>query len=841
MRRIVIAILAACALQAAPSIKVLKIAVTNPSDSPRPAEDVALSIAQLKKIAPDFKPAAAIVTTSDAATLDEDARTLATTELPSQVDDLDGDGKADEIAFQIDLKPGQTRIVTIAYGDQAVIARLRADYPRRTYAKFATRYEGPGWESETTAWRLYFDKRNAIDLFGKRRPGLYLDFFSVPDHVYHLESPYGRDIYDIGDAIGPGGVAAFVDGKVAKLADVAERKWRIVSSGPVRSIVEISYLGWSVAGQSVDLRSRITQWASEHGFEHQVTIQNGGGLTLVTGIPRKPAAPLITIKDVTLAAWGPQVVSPGAKAMHVDLADENLGVALLAPASETEGTLDDAANHLVKIAAPTGTAHWYATAIWDQENSEAMVINNPNAAQRLLGGTLSTPPAHRPTRDDFIAYLRDLSACLSQPAGVRVLSSEAKPQSAPPDTLGEVKHKTYSEAIALLRAAADRTLAKWTPIITKTPIGSMEKYKGLGFFTEGSPETGEWKQQEGFFWTGAFWPGELWTLYNKTRDERYRQGAELWTAQLLGLEHKENHDTGFLNYYSSVFAYEATKDPKYRSGGLRAADRLKQLYNPSIELISSWGPNGDDTIIDTLMNLQIWWWANREAGDAQALDLGHKHALKSADWLVRDDGSVIQSVHYNPGDNRQDFTSSNNVIHFPNTAPPGARVFSHTHQGFAADTSWARGTAWAVYGFAEAYRATHDARLLATAEKVANFALANLPEDGVPWYDFGDEGVHFRNRDTSAAAILAGGLLRLSTATTDAARAAHYRADGEHILQSLIDRYLTPVHPSGTTPPGVLLHGSTTRPHDGMTTYGDYFLLESLIWLEQHPAKGAGL
>src|SRR5215471_13777888 len=377
--------------------KTVQVAVTNPS-SERRVENVVLRISEIQRVAPDFKAAGAVVIADDAgaaATAADPAR-----QLPSQADDLDGDGKPDELAFQIELEPRQKRVVSLMYGGPAGVATPRTDYPKRTDAKFAQHYDGMGWESETTAWRLYFDKRNAIDLWGKRKPGLYLEMFSAADYKYQEDSPLGRDIYNVGKSLGAGGVGAWIDGHALPVAEVTKRNWRIVSAGPVRSIVEFTYDGWKIGDRVVNLRSRITQWAGERGYEHQVALDHGEGFPLVAGISRKPELKEINGNTCSLAIWGPQVVKPGTGATD-SLPNENLGLAIIVPEGHQGCRRDgDPLNYVVQPQLKDGGARWYVLAAWDQESS-------------------------RPVKSlkEFAALVKQETARLAQPASVAIVSS----------------------------------------------------------------------------------------------------------------------------------------------------------------------------------------------------------------------------------------------------------------------------------------------------------------------------------------------------------------------------------------------------------------------------------
>ncbi|HLJ90219.1 MAG TPA: DUF4861 family protein [Candidatus Angelobacter sp.] len=832
--------------QGASHLRGIKIAVTNPSAEERVAEPIVLSIPELRKIAPDLRAGALVVTVTHANSLQEDAAIIQAQEIPSQVDDLDNDGQADELSFQLDLKPHETCIVTVTYGEPGRIFKIRSDYPAQTDAVFAKKIEGLGWESDKNAWRIYFDARNAIDLYGKRRSMLMLKRFATPEYDYHAESADGRDIYKVGNAMGIGAVGAWRDGKLIRVSDVRARSYRVISTGPVRAIAELTYEGWNAGGAPLTLHTRIVQWAGDRGFYQTVTADSNPDFAFATGLPLKKEAPVLrsTGNRTWLATWGEQVLMPGATATDPVVGSNlGVGVVMITPAAATPA--DDSENHLLTFAAQANKVSWYTLAAWDQEGRNdrlAVATSNQELQERASVGI---PHEGIRTREQFNDAMREIAEAMDHPAQVKMLSTAPMVQSAPLDSLNPARSKNYTEAVALLKEEIDRTAGKWEPIVRATPAEEMSPNKGLGFFTDGDNRTGEWKRHDGYFWTGSFWVGELWKMYAHTHEEKYRRWAELWNSRLLGAELRQNHDAGFLYYYSSVFGFQLTGSQELKESALKGAQRVSQLFNPTSHLVASWEVNGDDTIVDTMMNLQILWWASEQTGDPQWRELGRQHAARTAEWFVRPDGSVIQSVHYNPGDGRQHLelhggTLRNASVDLPNSSAPGSMLFYHTHQGLASGTTWSRGAAWALYGLSQAYTATHDAHLLSTAENIADYILRELPEDGVPWFDFDDEGVHYRNRDTSAAALAAGGLLKLSRQTKDKKKAATYLEQSKRITQSLIDRYLTPVEKADSSPPGVLRHGCGTRPADGMLIYGQYYLLETLLALLEEDKAPSG-
>ncbi|MGH8897032.1 MAG: glycoside hydrolase family 88 protein [Egibacteraceae bacterium] len=333
----------------------------------------------------------------------------------------------------------------------------------------------------------------------------------------------------------------------------------------------------------------------------------------------------------------------------------------------------------------------------------------------------------------------------------------------------------------------------------------------------GFPEatrSGRWTYPQKARWTAGFWPGQLW-LASLAADDRALADAAAAAARRLAPRRTDTstHDMGFLFSPSWVTAFRLTGDVAWRDGALVAAESLTRRFNPRGSFIRAWGRldspvNAGRAIIDTMMNLDLLFWASAQTGDDRFADIARRHATTSATHHVRDDGSTAHVFDFDPA--------------------TGAPIGRNTHQGYSPTSCWARGQAWAVYGFTTAYRRTKVEQFLATARKVADWFLAHLPADAVPFWDFRSPDLPRDVRDSSAGAIAACGLLDLARVTGE----DRYREGALRILRALCQEYTTfgmPTHEA------ILLHGTGNKPGnadiDVSLIYGDYYFVEALMRL----------
>lgn len=320
-------------------------------------------------------------------------------------------------------------------------------------------------------------------------------------------------------------------------------------------------------------------------------------------------------------------------------------------------------------------------------------------------------------------------------------------------------------------------------------------------------------------WTVGFWPGILWYNYENTKSEEMLEAARHYTDILEPLTTLPayDHDLGFQVFCSYGNGYRLTGDEKYKQIILNAADTLATLFNPKVGTILSWPrevePNNwpHNTIIDNMLNLEMLYWAAANGGNKELYDIATKHAETTMKYHFREDGSSYHVAVYDTIDG-----------HF---------IKGVTHQGYADDTMWARGQAWAIYGFTMVYRETKDKKFLRFAEKVTDIYLKRLPEDYVPYWDFDAPNIPDEPKDASAASIVASALLELSQLEDDPVKAVDYRNAAVNMLITLSsDEYQSREKNSA-----FLLRSVGHKPNgseiNASINYADYYYIEALTRL----------
>jgi len=319
-------------------------------------------------------------------------------------------------------------------------------------------------------------------------------------------------------------------------------------------------------------------------------------------------------------------------------------------------------------------------------------------------------------------------------------------------------------------------------------------------------------------WTTSFWPGMLWLAFDLTGDDVYRAAAQghvtSFTTRVEQRIDVATHDLGFLYTLACVAAWRLTGDEVARDAAVLAADRLMDRFLEPAGILQAWGDLDDPgqrgrTIIDSLMNTPLLFWASEVSGDRRYAQAAIRHVAQLRDHIIRPDDTTFHTFHWDP--------------------VTGAPLFGTTEQGHADDSCWARGQAWGIYGFAVNYGHTGDESFLTAAQRCADYFLDHLPADRVAYWDLVFHEGSGQQRDSSAAAIAACGLAELARRTPAGDAASHYARASDEILDALVAGYTTAGHPRSNA---LLLHGVYDLPKqvgvDEGNLWGDYFYLEAI-------------
>jgi unsaturated chondroitin disaccharide hydrolase len=342
-------------------------------------------------------------------------------------------------------------------------------------------------------------------------------------------------------------------------------------------------------------------------------------------------------------------------------------------------------------------------------------------------------------------------------------------------------------------------------------VGSGDRFPR---FTD---ESGQWVCLESGAWSSGFFAGCLWFMYEHTGEDVWRERAEVWTD---GMEQEQfttsDHNNGFKMMSSFGHGYRLTGDDHYREVLIQSARSLASRFTTAVGMVRSndmpqWQY---PVLIDTMVNIELLFWAAENGGDPHWARMAEMHAVNSMKNHIRADGGTIQVVDHDP--------------------ETGAVLGHDTLCGLSGDTMWSRGQGQAIYGFAAAYRYTDNELLLDAACRVADTFIAALPPDSVPYWDRDDPAIPNTIRDASAAAVAAAGLLDLADLVPDSENSDRYRHTATDMLRALGSDAYRGADAGGV---GIIGHATWKKPTDPQADtsliWGDYNVLQALLRYER--------
>jgi hypothetical protein len=315
-------------------------------------------------------------------------------------------------------------------------------------------------------------------------------------------------------------------------------------------------------------------------------------------------------------------------------------------------------------------------------------------------------------------------------------------------------------------------------------------------------------------WTSGFYPGILWLMYEITGENEWKTEATIYTGLLESEKfNATNHDLGFKMMSSFGQGYRLTGKKEYREILIQSARTLITRFNEKVGCIRSWDHHADKweypVIIDNMMNLELLFFAWRETGEPVFYNIAVEHA------------KTTMKNHF-----RNDFSTWHVVSYDPKTGNVSAK---NTHQGFADESCWSRGQAWALYGFTMVYRETKDPEFLIQAEKIADYILTQpgIKEGKIPCWDFNVPNIPNEPYDASAGAIICSAFFELSKYSNNN---EIYTLTAEKLFETLSSSEFLASIPENK---GFLLKHSTGAKPSGSEIdvpliYADYYYLEAM-------------
>ena len=300
-------------------------------------------------------------------------------QISSQLDDMNKDGIPDELVFLLDFQPLQTQEITI----KTIRPSQRDSFPVEVYADMITKvkkgpkifvqeassnnndmynamyHHGVAFESALIAYRIYFDNKSTVDVYGKKKQQLELATTEWYPTDAQLAAGYGDDVIQVFNLVGVGSVKGWDGTKVTDIDQFDKRTQRIVARGKLRTVVESEVEGWQYEGKKINMTVRYIMYARHRDVLAEVRASEDINY-LATGVQQTGDGPLFSDKKGLVGSWGTYYPVTDT----IKYAKQTVGLGVFVPEVSVLKHVRDGANNLILMSCHKGeTIRFNLTAV----------------------------------------------------------------------------------------------------------------------------------------------------------------------------------------------------------------------------------------------------------------------------------------------------------------------------------------------------------------------------------------------------------------------------------------------------------------------------------------------